>query len=495
MDFAQIMSRTDAEPWQPYRHLQLLNDRLMDLVEGRSSRLIVTMPPRHGKSLLCSLYFPAWFLNKYPDRRVILCSYGDDFASEWGRKVRDLIKGHQEELAITVNEASKAADRWDVQGHKGGMKTAGVGGQITGRGAHLMIIDDPVKDAAEAHSATIREQKWDWWRTTAHTRLEPGAVVVVIQTRWHEDDLTGRILKDHPEDWEVINLPALAEENDPLGRQPGEALCPERYDENALGAIRTAVGNQAWSALYQQKPQPESGGFFKRPDFRYWRRNEQSEGFTYLLDDPAQGTTLIPQQECWRFITMDLALTTRTTSDYTVAAVWDVAGYLDPAPLILRHVHRERIEGAEHEQLVRNLWKTWQPSFIGIEEALHGSLVLAQARRDGIIVRPLKHRTKDKAFRAKDAALLCENHRVYFPKKATWLADWEHELLMFPSGTYDDQVDVLSYAAHELLRGMNLKPREKPAWQEPSIEDRCWKQLRDQHNDKHYHPVLGILRS
>jgi predicted phage terminase large subunit-like protein len=493
-DFAQVLSRGDAEPWLPYAHLKLLNDKLMRLVNGEGTgRLVVTMPPRHGKSLLCSLYFPAWFLNQNPDKRVILCSYGDDFAATWGRKVRDLIQSHESTLNIKVNMQSKAADRWDVDGRKGGMKTAGVGGQITGLGANLLIIDDPVKNAEEADSAVDREKKWDWWRSAAHTRLEPGAIVVVIQTRWHEDDLTGRILKDNPDEWDIINLPALAETDDPLGRTPGAALCPERYDEEALAAIHTAVGQRVFAALYQQRPTPEGGGFFKKDDIRYWRRNQDDEGFTYLLEDPVEGTLLVPQAECWRFITMDLAVTARTTSDYTVAAVWDVAAYLEPSRLILRHIDRIRVEGAEHEQMVRDLWATWKPSFIGIEEAVHGSLVLSQARRDGILVRPLKHKSKDKLFRAKEAALLTENHRVFIPKKATWVADWEHELFIFPSGTHDDQVDTFAYAAHEILRGMNLNPKKPEPWAPPTLEDRIARQIRDRDRGPKYHPMLGRL--
>ena len=490
-EFAQVLSRRDAEPWQPYAHLVMLNQKLLDIVEGRSKRLVVTMPPRHGKSLLCSLYFPAWFLNRFPDKRVILCSYGDDYAAEWGRKVRDLIRDNTNRLQIQINEASKAADRWDLVGRKGGMKTAGVGGQITGRGAHLFIIDDPVKDAEDANSAVIRDKKWDWWRTTARTRLEPGGAVVLIQTRWHEDDLAGRILRDDDEvgDWDVINLPALAEEDDPLGRAPGTALCPERYDENALYATRTDIGNQAWSALYQQRPQPEGGGAFKRADFRYYT-TPAAETKTYALHDP-DGTVLVPQSDCWRFITMDLAATKRTTSDWTVAAVWDVAPWLTPSRLILTHVHRERLEGAEHLDLVKKLWAQWKPSFVGIEEAMQGSMTLAVSQRQGILVRPLKHKNKDKVFRAKDAELLVENHRVYFPRKASWLAAFEHELLLFPTGTHDDQVDAFAYAAHEVLRGINMARKEKVVTT-PTIEEQCWAQV--SRKDKvTYHPVLGAL--
>ncbi len=486
--FAQVVSRHDAEPWFPYKHLKLCDEKIMDLVEGRlpGNRLMITLPPRHGKSLLCSQYLPAWYLNRYPERRIILTSYGDDYAAEWGRKVRDLIKSNNDKLRISINESSKAQDRWDIQGTAGGMKTAGVGGQITGRGANLFIIDDPVKNSEEANSVTDREKKWSWWRGDAHSRLQPvtqggkrvlDPVVLVIQTRWHEDDLAGRMLLNEKtvEEgglWTVINLPALAEEHDLLGRPVGAALCPERYDENALGAIRETAGAQAFSALYQQRPQPEGGGAFKRGHFQYWTQTDE-EGFTYRLENKVDGTILAPQEDCWRFITMDLAVTARTSSDYTVAAVWDVAAWLEPTALILRHIERVRIEGAEHVDLVRQLWKTWNPSFIGIEEAMQGTQTIDFARREGIAVLGLKHRSKDKAFRAKDAQLMCEMHRVYFPRKASWLGEFEHELLLFPSGTHDDQVDVFSYAAMEVLRGVNMT-RRKPAEVPSTLSERAW---------------------
>lgn len=475
----------------------MLNDYLMRVVRGDIDRLMITMPPRHGKSLFTSLYFVAWFLNKFFDKRVILCSYGDDFAAEWGRKVRDLIRTHADMLQIRVNEASKAADRWDIEGHRGGMKTAGVGGQITGRGAHLLIIDDPVKDAEDANSQVIRDKKWDWWRTTAQSRLEPKGAVIVIQTRWHEDDLAGRLLREEGlavdgGRWTLLNLPALAEEDDDLGRVPGAALCPERYDEKYFAMLTgpNGIGNAAFSALYQQRPQPEGGGFFKKQDFQYWTQNKDEEGFTYLLHHAKEGVIRTTQEACWRFITMDLAMTTRNSSDWTVAAVWDVLNLPKTSHLILRHVHRERIEGAEHVELVKKLWKQWSPSFIGIEEAVTGSTTLAYSQRAGVVVRPLQHNSKDKAFRAKDAALLCENHRVFFPKHAAFLANWEHELLLFPSGTHDDQVDTFAYAAQQILRNMDLTPH-KPDHRTPTIQERCLAQVTGRR--KVDHPQLGAI--
>ena len=266
-EFAQVISQQDSEPWFPYRHLMYVNQKLVELAEGKITRLMITLPPRHGKSLLCSLYLPAWYLNKYPDRRVILTSYGDDYAAEWGRRIRDLIQNHDQKLGIRIDRKSQAADRWDLEGTPGGLKTAGVGGQITGRGANLFIIDDPIKSAEDANSTTLRDKAWEWWQRTASTRLQPvtkggkrvqNPSLLLIQTRWHEDDLAGRFLLEDREkaDWTVINLPALAEENDLLGRVPGTALCPEIFDENALGAQREVMGAAGFAALYQNRPQP-----------------------------------------------------------------------------------------------------------------------------------------------------------------------------------------------------------------------------------------------
>jgi predicted phage terminase large subunit-like protein len=491
--FAQVISRQYADPWTPYPWLEYVNERLLKLVAGEGkNRLLLTAPPRHGKSQLCSIYLPAWFLNRHPSKRVILCAYGDDFAMEWGRKVRDLIQSNRSLLQIEIDDASKAADRWDLRGKTGGMKTAGAGGQIVGRGAHLLIIDDPIKDAAEASSATIREQKWEWWRTTVQSRLEPGAVVVLMHQRWHEDDLAGRILEHEGDKWDVVNFPAIAEEEDVLGRMPGEALCPERFNENALANIRESMGVVGFSALYQQHPQPAGGGSFKKSDFRYYTLPAAEHKQYALRDD--DGTLLVPQSECWRFITMDLALTAKQTSDYTVAAVWDVAPWLEPTRLILVHVERVRIEGAKHIDMVKRLWDTWKPSFVGIEEAMQGSMTMAASQRVGVLVRPLRHKNKDKVFRAKDAELLVENHRVYFPKTAEWLSAFEHELLVFPTGTHDDQVDVFAYAATQILRNLNMaKPVVKP-WEPESLEERVDKWRRTRDHQTHDHPVLGRIR-
>lgn len=201
--------------WQLAPHLALLNRFLLDLAGGAVTRLLVTMPPRHGKSMFTSQYFPAWYLGTFPDDRVILASYEADFAAEWGGKVRDLMGEYGPSLfGLDVNPATTASARWDLKGHLGGMKTAGVGGPITGKGADLLVIDDPIKNSEEAGSEVRRGAIWDWYRSTARTRLEPGGRVLLIQTRWHCDDLAGRILEsaaESGEPWVVLKVPALSD--------------------------------------------------------------------------------------------------------------------------------------------------------------------------------------------------------------------------------------------------------------------------------------------
>lgn len=216
------------------------------------------MPPRHGKSERVSRIYPAWFVGNFPNKRVILASYEADFAASWGAKARDVLLEHGRSVfRVWLRPGSVAANRWDLARYDGGMVTAGVGGPVTGKGADLFILDDPVKNAEEAGSKTMRERAWDWWRSTAYTRLEPGGAVILMMTRWHEDDLGGRILAEAAaggERWEVVRLPALAEEWDPLRRSVGAPLWRERYDLPALEEIRRTIGGYWWACTPYQTP-------------------------------------------------------------------------------------------------------------------------------------------------------------------------------------------------------------------------------------------------
>jgi hypothetical protein len=275
--------------WKLAPHLKLLNEKLIrferDILDRKSPRLAIFMPPRHGKSELVSRHTPPWFICRNPELRVILSSYEGDFAASWGRKSLELAQEYGPRyFDVGIDPKSRAAHEWGIAGHSGGMDSIGVGGPATGKGASLWVIDDPVKDAKQANSEVYRESTWDWYRATGYTRLAPGGGILLMMTRWHEEDLAGMILKHAREEtgetWDVVRLPALAEENDPLGRRPGEALWPERYPVPDLMRIKATLGSYWWSALYGQSPMPNDGGTFKRSWLRYYRR----EGDLYVLE-------------------------------------------------------------------------------------------------------------------------------------------------------------------------------------------------------------------
>lgn len=242
------------------RHLAIRDKALTDVAAGVLDRVMFFEPPRHGKSELGSKYCPAWYLGTYPDRRVMQLGHGDTFAGKWGRAARDILEEHgRAAFGVEISQDTRAGERWNIRGREGGMIAAGVGGAITGEGAHLMLIDDPIKNAEEAVSERFRDNLWDWWQSTASTRLEPGGAVILTQTRWHEDDLAGRLLKTEPDRWKVIRFPAIAEEDEydddgQLIRRTGEALWPWRFPIEKLEQRRSEIDAYWWNALYQQRP-------------------------------------------------------------------------------------------------------------------------------------------------------------------------------------------------------------------------------------------------
>lgn len=382
----------------------------------------------------------------HPDRRVILTSYEADFAASWGWKARNILSDiGKEYFVITVSSDSSARNRWDIQNHEGGMVTAGVGGPITGKGAHLLIIDDPVKNAEEANSKTYRDKTFEWFKSTAYTRLEPGGAIVLIQTRWHEDDLSGRLLtemKQGGEQWEVINLPAIAEENDRLGRQPREALFPERFPIDALLNIKANIGAHWFNALYQQHPQASDGSIFKRQYFRYFTR----EGDMYVLQTPGDPKN-VKAGSCMTYQTCDPAGSTKTTADYFALATWAKTLQND---LLLLDIIRARLEGPDQPNIFKQAYLRWKPAFQGVEARSMGLTLYQMLTREGLPIRELKADT-DKVTRALPAAARMEAGAIYFLKGAPWLGDYEDELIAFPKGAHDDQVDVTSYAVNTLI--------------------------------------------
>jgi len=437
-------------------HVDLMSQALQDACNYPNRRLMITMPPRHGKSHLVSHWFPVWFFQTFPDKRIILASYEADTASMWGRKVRDALVLHTHETAVEVRSDTKAAQRWETTAG-GSMMTAGVGGPIAGRGCDMGIIDDPIKNQEEADSQTIRDKIWDWYRSVMYTRLEPKASMVVVSTRWHEDDLIGRLLAEENaggEKWAHLNLPAVAEEDDLLKRSVGEALWPERYNDDDLARIKRVEGTRSWNALYQQRPVPAGGGMFNRSWFRYY---EDFEDY-YILKRGDQADRRIQKDHCWRFMTCDLAFTDKSQSDYTVIQVWDVDK--DQNDMILVEQFRDQLQAPDVEKQMRIMEELWCPLFIGIEDRTTGTAAIQRFKRDGITIKSMKA-DRQKITRALIGSIWIENGKIFFPKRITWLNDLEAELVGFPHGAHDDQVDALAYAAG-FSNNRNL-------WQEPPL--------------------------
>jgi len=435
-------------------HVELIDREIVAAIERGQQRLregtwdgpeilLVEVPPRHGKSTLISHNAPAWFLGRFPDQRVMLASYQATFAASWGRKARNLLVEYGRQLfGVEVDPTSHAASNWNIKGRKGGMSTAGVGGDFTGKGAHLLIVDDPVKNAEEAMSETIREKQEDWWRSTIRTRIEPGGVVIILMTRWHVGDLGGFVLREAEDGGDPvreIRLPAIAEENDPLGRKPGEALWPERYARKALSVLKKALGIYWFTAMFQGKPTPDEGGIFSRKYFNYF----SIEGDLAKLKRPDGTTQEYGIDWCQKVQYADLASSEKQTADYTVfTEVW----VTPDKDMLVRNVARDRIPGPDQPDFFEANHAGGPAKFEAIG---YQSTLIQEMLRRGFPAEPV-YPDKDKVTRASAAGAHYKGGKVYHLRGAEWLGDFEAELLAFPAGEHDDQVDTIAYAARDL---------------------------------------------
>lgn len=255
--------------WIPARHLMFISAKVASAIKRGKGRIIVSVPPRHGKSRMLSIGSTTWVNETFPDYNVGLVTYGLSLSTDFSGAVRNQIEQNPDKLSVRIGRRSNRIDKFLFEGHDGGVFAAGLGGVLTGRGFHVLFLDDYIKQLKEAISPTYRQQTWDWWITTAYTRLEPGATVVIVATRWHSDDLIGRTLQEFGNEWEYIRLPAIAESNDPLGRNPGEALFPERYDIESLQSIKKMLGSFWFSAIYQQNPKDDESSMANKEWLQY----------------------------------------------------------------------------------------------------------------------------------------------------------------------------------------------------------------------------------
>lgn len=413
LDFApQIVFDYQAAP-----HHSLICERLEAVERGDIDRLMIAMPPRHGKSQLASRLFPAWCLGRNPRTQIIAASYNSDLASDFGRDVRNIV-GSPEfgEIfpGVSLSVDSKAANRMNT--NKGGTYiAAGVGTAVTGRGARIALIDDPFKDRAEADSERIRDGVWAWYQSTLYTRLMPGGAVVVINTRWHEDDLSGRLLNGSDK-WELLELPAISPQ--------GEALWPEWYDIAALKRIKDNIGPREWSALYQQQPQPDEGTYFQRDWLLSWDK--------------------LPKLNIYG--SSDYAVTDGG-GDYTVHRIWGV-----DAEGKLYRLDGWRGQSSSDvwiEQKI-DLMAKWKPlAWFGeagvIQKAIEPMLRRRMIERKTMCRLEWLSSISDKPTRARGFQARAAMGQVRFEPGAD-----VSEFLMFPAGKHDDDVDVASLIGRAL---------------------------------------------
>jgi predicted phage terminase large subunit-like protein len=460
-EFAEIIS---GGFWKKAKHLEFLDEQLQRLINREFRGLIVNMPPRHGKSEFISMYFPAWHLWRYPDKRIILTTYSNQFAAIWGRRVKELIEGNREQLGMELKQDARSAASFEIAGFRGGMHSAGAGSSITGRGADLLIVDDPVKNSMDAQSSVKRDSMWDWFNSTAMTRLEPLGVAVLLMTRWHKDDLCGRMLEKYNvvelqdfafsgqkrKVWIHLSIPAIALQGDILGRQPGEALWPERYDLEELLNKKKNLGASWFEAMFQQNPLTSEDSPFKRKDFRYFTE----EGDYYILGGDTHRENAVFKNDCVVRASVDLAVKAKESSDYTAAIVFAIT----PAhQILILEVLRLKITGLEQIRMFEHIQAKWSPQFIGVESVQFQTALIYQLMDMGFSIKPLKP-FADKRMRAQGISLRLANGRVYFRTKAAWLNDFEKELLEFPHSKHDDQADAFAYIDNLIGKNVEIIP-------------------------------------
>ena len=415
--------------WLPYRHVVEMSEVIATAVAQGNGRIIVDCPPRSGKSELISYWFLVWFLDMFPQRKIILTSYEAGLAEEFGRKVRNEMDTNPC-VRTKLRQDSTAAKRFHTD-QGGGMVTAGVGGPITGKGFHVGIIDDPIKNWEEAESELKREKIKKWFESTFYTRKEPGASIIVVATRWNEDDLSGWLLREHSDDWKLIHMPAISEDParaelpDYLGRPEGVALCPERYDLEELLKIKKGVGSRVWNALYQGSPSPGEGSHWKR---KFWRRWTE---LPVKLDEVIQS---------W-----DLTFTGKSTSDYVVGQVWGRKG---SQKFLIDQVRGQWTITQTIDQILRLSSKYPDARRKLIENKANGPAVeeLLKDKVSGLL---LVEPEGGKVTRATACEPTLEAGDVYLPadeKAYPWIPEFIEECAKFPHGKNDDMLDTASQA-------------------------------------------------
>lgn len=416
-----------------------LTKQLQRIIDGECKRLIIQIPPRTGKSFLSSKLFPAAYLMAHPDRYAGIVSYSAELAEGFSRSARD----YYQQAGGTFDPVKRAVNDWGTQGG-GGLWAAGVGGAITGRSGHLLIVDDPVKNREDADSPRVMEKLWDWYTSTLYTRLEPNVgSIVVIQTRWSENDLIGRLIESEMnvsekgrENWTILDLPAISEDmgsRPPLPEhcdvvpdwreEPGVALCPQRYGIEEYERIREAIGTRDFAALYQQRPAPEGGNMFNPEWWQYYDHSTEMPEFQRVM------------------LSVDCTFTDSSKSDYVVGSVIAQAGNR----FYVLDMVRERMDIVATIAMISRMYNKHQLSGTIIELAASGyaAYQMLNKKVPGLIgFKP----EKSKVARAAGIVPIVEAGNVFLPTSAVWLDTFLNEFSLFPAAKNDDIVDSIGMA-------------------------------------------------
>ena len=449
------------------KHHRALAKVLEKVEKGHIPRLIVTLPPRHGKTELISRRFIPWLLGRAPYRNIIFATYNEPFSQDIGSDCRNIMQSPGfKQVFPKFRFRMGGLSKEKLQAAEGGMAAfVGRGGSITGRGADILIIDDPIKDSEEAQSPTLRAKLWDWFTQVAMTRLMTKfACVVVVHTRWHEDDLIGRITDpsnpcysdEEAGKWKIINLPAIAGEADPLGRKPGEALWPERFDLEFLNAAKQ-LDSRGFSALYQQKPTPEDGDLFRADWITMYDKSQlPSDLRIYAASDHAIGTD-------------------KTRNDATVMIVGGVDQYGD---LYILDVWWKKEGSDKQVEAMLRLAKQWKPLLWYAERGHISKAIgpfLRKRMQEEKVYFTIEEVTpvNNKVQRAQSIMGRMSMKKVRFPKHAPWMMEARDEMLKFPNARHDDFVDALAWLGRAVDR-MATPSRTKPASNEPQYGTLGW---------------------
>ena len=407
-------------------------DFLKDLIDGKRPRLIITMPPRSGKSEIVSRRFPAYFLGKYPDLSIISVSYSATLAEDFCRDVQRIIDSDEYKAIFPNTKLSdkkdknykRTSDIFEIVDHKGVYCSAGVGGGITGKGCDILIIDDPIKNRQEANSENTRKKIFDWYSSTAYTRLSPIGGVIMMCTRWHLDDLIGKVLSDkNQKPFHVISYPAIAEHDEPHRKQ-GEALHPERFSLEILNEIKSTLSASDWLSLYQQRPTPEGGAIFEVSKLRYFDESSEPKRFDQIVGS-------------W-----DMTFKENKTSDFVVGQLWGRKG----SEFYLLDMVRDRMDFVKTLKVFINFANKHKNCNCWlVEDKANGTAIISTLKKhiSGIIPITPKESKQERAYAITP---YLEAGNIFFPKNQNFTKDLEEEMLQFPAGAHDDTVDSMTQA-------------------------------------------------